>query len=89
MIESDVVHPGAPVEGIKIVVNSLYLSLGFLIKRIEHLSGPDAAAEARDALIENLQNGNIDMAIMEDRKIFDFVLSLAEDLPMPAYEPET
>jgi len=47
MIESDVVHPGAPVEGIKIVVNSLYLSLGFLIKRIEHLSGPDAAAEAR------------------------------------------
>lgn len=77
------IRAGAPVEEIKIVVNSLYLSLEFLLGRIEAASGPQAAAEARQALIENLRSGDIDMAIMESRKTYDFVLSVAESLPVP------
>lgn len=70
-------------EEMKIVVNSLYLSLAFLLDRIEKASGKDAAIDARNALINGLTYGDIDMAIMEDRKTFDFVLSVAEALPEP------
>jgi len=77
------IHAGVPEEEIKIVVNSLYLSLAFLIDRIEQLSGRQAAIEARESLIENLKYGNVDMAVLEDRKTFDFVVSVAEKLPVP------
>jgi len=77
------IHAGVPEEEIKIVVNSLYLSMGFLLNRIEQLSGTRAAAEAREALIEGLKYGNVDMAVLEDRKTFDFVVSVAERLPVP------
>ncbi|ODT79585.1 MAG: hypothetical protein ABS76_18550 [Pelagibacterium sp. SCN 64-44] len=77
------IHAGVPEEEIKIVVNSLYLSMAFLIDRIEQLSGRQAAIEARESLIENLKYGNVDMAVLEDRKTFDFVVSVAEKLPVP------
>jgi len=69
------------VEEMKIVVNALYLSLAFLLDEIETIGGKGAAEKARAALIENLSDGSINMAIMEDRKTFDFVLSVAEALP--------
>ncbi len=67
----------------KIVVNALHLSMAFLLERLEERGGAQAAAEARQDLIDNLRFGNINMSIMEDRKIFDFVLSVAEALPEP------
>ncbi|ODT72569.1 MAG: hypothetical protein ABS75_03735 [Pelagibacterium sp. SCN 63-23] len=70
---------------IKIVVNTLHLSMAFLLDRIEKVGGEAAAAAARHDLIENLRYGNIDMAIMEDTKLFDFVLSVAEALPDPRH----
>ncbi|MHA6692739.1 hypothetical protein [Devosia sp. A449] len=83
MTDTSEIHAGTAVDEIKIVVNSLYLSLAFLLDQIERTGGRDAAVNAREALIENLTYGNIDMAIMEDRKMFDFVLSVAERLPVP------
>jgi proline dehydrogenase len=83
MIDTAEIHAGTPVDEMKIVVNSLHLSLAFLLDRIEQIGGKAAAAEAREALISNLQSGNIDMAIMEDRELFDFVLSVVERLPTP------
>ena len=77
------IHAGVPEEEIKIVVNSLYLSLAFLLRHIEKTSGEAAAVAARAALIENLEYGNVDMAVLEDRKLFDFVLSVAQRLPVP------
>jgi hypothetical protein len=83
MSDTSEIHAGTNVEGMKIVVNALYLSLAFLLDRIEKASGKDAAIDARKALIDGLTNGDIDMAIMEDRKMFDFVLSVASALPEP------
>ena len=83
MSDTSEIHAGTDVEGMKIVVNALYLSLAFLLARIEKASGKDAAIDARKALIDGLTNGDIDMAIMEDRKMFDFVLSVASALPEP------
>ncbi len=76
---------GATIETdeMKIVVNALHLSMAFLLERLEERGGAAAAAEARQDLIDNLRFGNINMSIMEDRKIFDFVLSVAEALPEP------
>ena len=76
---------GATIETdeMKIVVNALHLSMAFLLERLEERAGAQAASEARQELIDNLRFGNINMSIMEDRKIFDFVLSVAEALPEP------
>lgn len=81
MINTDTIQSGTEVDEMKIVVNSLYLSLSFLLDRIVEIGGKGAADEARDALIQNLEAGNINFAIMEDRKLFDFVVSIAEALP--------
>lgn len=83
MTDDSEVPSGADLEVIKIAVNSLYLSLGFLLKYIEETSDKDAAIAARNALLENLKNGNIDFAIMEDRKTYDFVVSVVERLEIP------
>ena len=68
-------------EEAKIVVNALHLSLGFLLRYIEEITDDKTANKARAALIEGLKSGSIDMAIMEDRKTYDFVISVAEKLP--------
>jgi len=83
MTDDSEVPSGADLEVIKIAVNSLYLSLGFLLKYIEETNDKDAAIAARNALLENLKNGNIDFAIMEDRKTYDFVVSVVERLEIP------
>ena len=83
MLDTSEIHAGAPVEEMKIVVNALYLSMAFLLQRIEERAGKAAAAEAREGLIDGLKNGDIDMAIMESRKTYDFVVSVAESLPLP------
>ncbi|MBE7734032.1 hypothetical protein [Devosia faecipullorum] len=84
MLDTSEIRAGAPVEEMKIVVNALYLSMAFLLQRIEDSAGKAAAAEAREALIDNLKDGDIDMAIMESRKTYDFVVSVAETLPVPS-----
>ncbi|HLV84925.1 MAG TPA: hypothetical protein VKY62_14245 [Devosia sp.] len=83
MTDDSEVPSGADLEVIKIAVNSLYLSLGFLLKYIEETGDKDVAIAARNALLENLKNGNIDFAIMEDRKTYDFVVSVVERLEIP------
>lgn len=83
MTDDSKVPSGADLEVIKIAVNSLYLSLGFLLKYIEEAGDKDVAIAARNALLENLKNGNIDFAIMEDRKTYDFVVSVVERLEIP------
>ncbi|MHA6731648.1 hypothetical protein [Devosia sp. A369] len=83
MSDTSEIHSHTDVEKMKIVVNALYLSEAFLLDRIEKAGGKTAAIDARSELIEGLTYGNIDMAIMEDRKLFDFVLAVAEALPIP------
>ena len=81
MTDAHVRPEGADLEEVKIVVNALHLSLAFLLNYIEKSAGRDAAIQARNALIEGVKAGSIDMAIMEDRKTYDFVVSVVERLP--------
>lgn len=81
MSDADDQPEGSDLEEIKIVVNALHLSLVFLLRYIENSAGKDAATEARNDLIEGVKAGSIDMAIMEDRKTYDFVVSVVEKLP--------
>ena len=80
MLDTSRIHSGIELDEMKIVVNSLYLCMDFLLYRLAETGGKPAALAARSALIESLQSGDIDMAIMEDRKLFDFVVSVAEAL---------
>ncbi len=81
MAHDNDIPSGTGLDEVEIVVNSLYLCLGFLLKHIEETSGKDAADHARNKLIESLKTGSIDMAIFEDRKMFEFVVSIVERLP--------
>ncbi|MHA6730686.1 hypothetical protein [Devosia sp. A369] len=83
MTDTSKIYSHTDVEKLKIVVNALYLSQAFLLDRIEQAEGKTAAIDARNELIEGLTYGNIDMGIMEDRRVFDFVLAVAEALPIP------
>lgn len=83
MINTDAIRTGTELDEVKIVVNSLYLSLSFVLDRMAKASGRGAALETRQALIDALKAGDIDMAIMEDRTLFDFVVSIVEALPEP------
>ncbi len=81
-MEDHEIPAGSDLEQIKIVVNSLHLSLRFLLNRIDEKLGADAADAARAELLENMENGNIDMAVLEDGKTFDFVMSVLSALPI-------
>ena len=72
---------GASLEQIKIVVNALYLCLGHAVTHIETRESPQAARKFKAGLMDALTDGNIDMAIFEDRKTYDFVVAMIDGLP--------
>ncbi len=67
-------------EQIKIIFNSLYLCLEFAMKRITEREGAEAAAEFKSRLLEALISGDINMALLEESKTFDIVVSKIQGL---------
>lgn len=70
-------------EQLKIIFNSLYLSLEFAMKHITEREGAEAAAEFKSRLLEALTSGDINMALLEESKTFDIVVSKAQGLGTP------
>lgn len=70
-------------EQIKIVLNSLYLSVDFAMKHIASHEGAEAAHNFKRELLQALQNGDIDMALLEESRTFDLVMSKIEALGQP------
>ncbi len=67
-------------EQLKIIFNSLYLCLEFAMKHIAARDGVEAAAEFKNLLLEALTAGDINMALLEESKTFDIVVSKVQTL---------
>ncbi len=67
-------------EQLKIIFNTLYLSLEFAMKHISARDGSEAAIEFKRRLLEALTSGDINMALLEESKTFDIVVSKIEGL---------
>jgi hypothetical protein len=68
------------IEQLKIIFNTLYLCLEFAMKHISAREGIEAAAEFKRQLLEALTSGDINMALLEENKTFDIVVSKIEGL---------
>lgn len=80
---NDQAPDGAEMEQIKIVLNSLYLCLGHALEHIAKNEGAQAASEFKAALLRALKNGDIDTALLEESRTFEFVVSKIEGLNPP------
>jgi len=71
---------GTGMEQIKIILNTLYLCLDYTMKHVSEHEGPEAAAALKENMIQALKSGNINMALLEENKTFDLVISKIEAL---------
>ena len=67
-------------EQLKIIFNTLYLCLEFAMKHISDREGREAAAYFKHQLLEALTTGDINMALLEENKTFEIVVSKLEGL---------
>ncbi|SFC84840.1 hypothetical protein SAMN05428997_112121 [Bosea sp. CRIB-10] len=67
-------------EQIKIALNALYLCIGYSMKHISSHEGVEAAARFKAGMLRGLKNGDIDMALLEERKTFELIVSKIESL---------
>lgn len=67
-------------EQIKIALNALYLCIGYSMKHISSYEGVEAAARFKAGMLRALKNGDIDMALLEERKTFELIVSKIESL---------
>lgn len=67
-------------EQIKIVLNSIYLCLAFAMKHIAEREGEESAAKFKESMLNALRNGDIDMALLEESKTYEFVVAKIEAL---------
>ena len=74
---------GTAMEQIKIILNTLYLCTEYAIKHVAEREGAQSAAELKESMLESLKNGDINMALLEETKTFDLVISKIEALALP------
>ncbi|MFC3204876.1 hypothetical protein [Aquamicrobium soli] len=72
--------PNSEIEKIKIILNTLYLCIGYAIRHIDVHEGQEAASSLKANMLDALKNGDIDMALLEDRSAFELVVSKIEQL---------
>lgn len=64
----------------KVALNALYLSLEHAVRHIEATESPEDAARFKIDLLERVRDGRIDMALLEDAALYDFVVPKLEKL---------
>ncbi|KUL95536.1 hypothetical protein DK26_10430 [Bosea sp. WAO] len=74
---------GSGMEQIEIVLNTLYLCIDYAMKYITMREGAESAAQFKEEMLKALKSGDINMALMEETKTFDFVVSKLEALGKP------
>lgn len=67
-------------EEVMIILNTLYLCIEFVMKHVAENEGAEAASELKNNMLKALKGGDIDMALLEDAKTFDLVISRIEQL---------
>ena len=58
----------------------MYLCLESALEHIEEVEDPEGASEFKSGLLEKVKNGSVDMALLEDAAIYDFVVPRIEKL---------
>lgn len=71
---------GPEIEQIKILLNTLYLCIGYAMRHVAKNEGEAAAIDLKGNMLEALKKGDIDMALLEESKTFDLVISKVEQL---------
>ncbi|ODT17014.1 MAG: hypothetical protein ABS35_26810 [Kaistia sp. SCN 65-12] len=71
---------GPEIEQIKIILNTLYLCIEYAMRHVAEHEGAEAASALKDNMLKALENGDIDMALLEERKTFDLVVSRIDQL---------
>jgi hypothetical protein len=72
--------PNPEIEQVKIILNTLYLCIGYAVRHVARQEGEETAATLKANMLDALQNGDIDMALLEDRSAFNLVVSKIEQL---------
>ncbi|MGX5734277.1 hypothetical protein [Bosea thiooxidans] len=70
-------------EQIKIILSTLLLCMEFAMKHIASHEGAESAERFKEELLLALKNGDISMALLEENKTFDLVVSKIEALGRP------
>lgn len=72
--------PNPEIEQVKIILNTLYLCIGYAVRHVARHEGEEAASALKANMLGAIKNGDIDMALLEDRNGFDLVVSKIEQL---------
>lgn len=64
----------------KVALNTLYLSLESAVRHIETTQSAEDVARFKADLLERVKDGRIDMALLEDAALYDFVVPKLEQL---------
>lgn len=71
---------GTEMEQIKIILNTLYLCIEYAVRHVAKHEGAEAASALKANMLNALKTGAIDMALLEETKTFDLVVSKIEQL---------
>jgi hypothetical protein len=72
--------PNPEIEQVKIILNTLYLCIGYAVRHVARHEGEEAASALKASMLDAIKNGDVDMALLEDRNGFDLVVSKIEQL---------
>jgi hypothetical protein len=72
--------PSPEIEQVKIILNTLYLCIGYAVRHVAEHEGDETASTLKANMLAAIKNGDIDMALLEDRRGFDLVVSKIEQL---------
>jgi len=86
MGEQQEIPTGVNLDLVNIALNTQALCLQYAVRHIANAESLEKAAAFKQELLEGLRNGSIDMALLEDTAIFDFVVGMVEQIPVPAEE---
>ena len=64
----------------QVALNTLYLCLESAVRHIEGAESPAEASEFKTGLLEQVKDGRIDMALLEDSALYDFIVPKIEPL---------
>lgn len=71
---------GPEIEQVQIILNTLYLCIEYAVKHVAQNEGEEAASALKSNMLKALEHGDIDMALLEERRTFDLVISKIEQL---------
>lgn len=71
---------GPEIEQVKIILNTLYLCIEYAVRHVAQYEGMEPASDLKNNMLKALESGDINMALLEETKTFDLVISKIEQL---------